>query len=38
MAKKVKAVTGDSMTRLNRISPLSNFLFKSCRKTFHKLF
>ena len=29
MAKKVKAVTGDSMTRLNRISPLSNFLFNT---------
>ena len=29
MAKKVKAVTGDSMTRLNRISPLSNFLFNA---------
>ena len=29
MAKKVKAVSGDSMTRLNRISPLSNFLFNT---------
>ena len=29
MAKKVKAVTGDSMTRLNCISPLSNFLFNA---------
>ena len=29
MAKKVKAVSGDSMTRLNRISPLSNFLFNA---------
>lgn len=29
MAKKVKAVTGGSMTRLNRISPLSNFLFNT---------
>ena len=29
MAKKVKAVTGDSMPRLNRISPLSNFLFNT---------
>lgn len=29
MAKKVKAVTGDSITRLNRISPLSNFLFNA---------
>ena len=29
MAKKVKAVTGDSMTRLNRLSPLSNFLFNT---------
>ena len=29
MAKKVKAVTGDSMSRLNRISPTSNFLFNA---------
>ena len=29
MAKKVKAVSGDSMTRLNRISPVSNFLFNA---------
>ena len=29
MAKKVKAVTGDSMSRLNRISPTSNFLFNT---------
>ena len=29
MAKKVKAVSGDSMSRLNRISPLSNVLFNT---------
>ncbi len=29
MAKKVKAVSGDSMTRLNRISPATNFLFNA---------
>ena len=29
MAKKVKAVTGDSMSRLNRISPTTNFLFNA---------
>ena len=29
MAKKVKAVSGDTMSRLNRISPLSNFLFNA---------
>ena len=29
MAKKVKAVSGDTMSRLNRISPLSNFLFNT---------
>ena len=29
MAKTVKAVSGDSVTRLNRISPLSNFLFNT---------
>ena len=29
MAKKVKAATGDSMSRLNRISPTSNFLFNA---------
>ena len=29
MAKKVKAVTGDSMSRLNRSSPTSNFLFNA---------
>ena len=29
MAKKVKAVSGDSMSRLNRISPVSNFLFNA---------
>ena len=29
MAKKVKAVTGDSMSRLNRISPVSNVLFNA---------
>ena len=27
MAKKVKAVSGDTMSRLNRISPTTNFLF-----------
>jgi putative aldouronate transport system permease protein len=29
MAKKVKAVSGDTMSRLNRISPMSNFLFNA---------
>ena len=29
MAKKVKAVSGDTMSRLNRISPVSNFLFNA---------
>ena len=29
MAKKVKAVSGDTMSRLNRISPVSNFLFNT---------
>ena len=29
MAKKVKAVSGDTMSRLNRISPFSNFLFNT---------
>ena len=29
MAKKVKAVSGDTMSRLNRISPMSNFLFNT---------
>ena len=29
MAKKVKAVTGDSMSRLNRISPTTTFLFNA---------
>ena len=29
MAKKVNAVSGDTMSRLNRISPLSNFLFNA---------
>jgi len=27
MSKKVKAVSGDTLSRLNRISPVSNFLF-----------
>ena len=29
MAKKVKVDTGDTMSRLNRISPVSNFLFNT---------
>ena len=29
MAKKVKAVSSDTLTRLNRISPVSNFLFNA---------
>ena len=29
MAKKVKVDTGDTMSRLNRISPVSNFLFNA---------
>ena len=29
MAKKVKAVSGDTLSRLNRISPVSNFLFNA---------
>ena len=29
MAKKVKAVSGDTMSRLNRISPATNFLFNT---------
>lgn len=29
MAKKIKAVSGDTMSRLNRISPMSNFLFNA---------
>ena len=29
MAKKVKAVSGDTMSRLNRISPATNFLFNA---------
>ena len=27
MSKKVKPVSGDTLSRLNRISPVSNFLF-----------